>query len=172
MVTIARLATSGGVRAPLAHLADQVFLDITRELRAQGMRRKVIADMFGITLRAYHARVQRLQESATDRDKSLWQAVYQHMAEHPGTRVSSFNQRCRRDNPATVASIVRDLQSAGLVQAEGLGKALTLVDRERTSGDLKAFEVLVWSLVYRHGPLSRSALEKLVPSSTMSIRMY
>ena len=31
-VLIAQLATSGGVRAPLAHVANQVFLDLSREL--------------------------------------------------------------------------------------------------------------------------------------------
>src|SRR5262245_33808399 len=48
MVFIAQLATAGGVRAPLAHVADQVFLDLTRELQNQGVTKKVIADMFGM----------------------------------------------------------------------------------------------------------------------------
>ena len=42
---IAQLATSAGIRAPLAHLADQVFLDLGRELEQQGLSRKVVADM-------------------------------------------------------------------------------------------------------------------------------
>ena len=32
MVLIAELATTGGVRAPLAHVADKVFMDLVREL--------------------------------------------------------------------------------------------------------------------------------------------
>ena len=32
MVFIAQLATAGGVRAPLVHVASQVFLDLTGEL--------------------------------------------------------------------------------------------------------------------------------------------
>jgi len=36
MVFTAQLATAGGVRAPLASLANQVFRDLTRELRNQG----------------------------------------------------------------------------------------------------------------------------------------
>lgn len=35
-VLIAQLATRGGVRAPLAHLANQVFLELAKELQAQG----------------------------------------------------------------------------------------------------------------------------------------
>ena len=34
------------VRAPLAHVANQVFLDLANELEAQGVSRKVSADMF------------------------------------------------------------------------------------------------------------------------------
>jgi hypothetical protein len=50
---IAQLATSAGIRAPLAHLADQVFLELAREIEQQGVSKKVAADMFGIALRSY-----------------------------------------------------------------------------------------------------------------------
>jgi hypothetical protein len=40
VVFLAQLATSGGVRAPLAHIADQVFLEPTRELNEQGSPRR------------------------------------------------------------------------------------------------------------------------------------
>ena len=62
-VLIAQLATSGGVRAPLAHVANQVFLDLANELESQGVSRKVSADMFGMALRAYIRKVRRLSES-------------------------------------------------------------------------------------------------------------
>ena len=52
-VLIAQLATSGGIRAPLSHVANQVFVDLARELEEQGVSRKVSADMFGMALRAY-----------------------------------------------------------------------------------------------------------------------
>src|ERR1041384_3528070 len=74
-VLIAQLATSGGVRAPLAHVANQVFLDLSRELDAQGVSRKVSADMFGMALRSYLRRIQGLSESTTDRGRTLWEAV-------------------------------------------------------------------------------------------------
>ena len=36
-VLIAQLSTSSGIRAPLAHVADQVFLELAREIEAQGV---------------------------------------------------------------------------------------------------------------------------------------
>ena len=75
-VLIAQLATSGGARAPLAHVANQVFLDLATELEAHGIGRKVGADMFGLALRSYQRKIQRLSESATQRGRSLWEAVF------------------------------------------------------------------------------------------------
>ena len=49
-VLIAQISTSAGIRAPLAHVADQVFLDLAREIERQGVRQKVVADMFGVAL--------------------------------------------------------------------------------------------------------------------------
>jgi hypothetical protein len=70
-VLIAQLATTAGIRAPLAHLADEVFLTLSEELEGQGVSRKVVADMFGMALRSYQRRVQRLRESATVAGKTL-----------------------------------------------------------------------------------------------------
>jgi hypothetical protein len=61
-VLIAQVATAAGVRAPLAHVAEHVFLDLVREIERQGVARKVVADMFGLALRSYQRRVQRLSE--------------------------------------------------------------------------------------------------------------
>lgn len=47
MVFTAQLATAGGVRVPLASLANQILLDLANELRHQGLKHSVIADMFG-----------------------------------------------------------------------------------------------------------------------------
>lgn len=80
-VLVAQLATSGGARAPLAHVANQVFLDLARELEGQGVGRKVSADMFGMALRSYQRKLQRLNESSTDEGKSLWQAVLDFLTE-------------------------------------------------------------------------------------------
>jgi hypothetical protein len=59
-VLIAQLSTAGGVRSPLAHVADQVFVSLAREIESQGVGRKVAADMFGLALRTYQKKIQRL----------------------------------------------------------------------------------------------------------------
>src|ERR1051325_1799401 len=82
-VLIAQLATSGGLRAPLAHVAGQVFADLSAELEREGVPKKVSADMFGLALRTYQRRTQRVHQSQTDRGRSLWQAVLDYIAEHP-----------------------------------------------------------------------------------------
>src|SRR5690349_24364616 len=66
-ILIAQLATTGGTRAPLAHVAHQVFLDLVHELERQGVSKKVSADMFGLGLRTYQRKIQRFAESATDK---------------------------------------------------------------------------------------------------------
>ncbi|HEX3597255.1 MAG TPA: hypothetical protein VHU80_19235, partial [Polyangiaceae bacterium] len=81
-VLIAQLSTSAGIRAPLAHVADQVFLDLASEIEAQGVARKVAADMFGLALRSYQKKVQRLTESATVRERTLWEVVLGYLSEH------------------------------------------------------------------------------------------
>src|SRR5689334_2366568 len=78
-ILIAQLATSGGTRAPLAQVASQVFLDLVHELERQGVSRKVSADMFGLGLRTYQRKIQRLSESSTDRGRSLWVAVLDYV---------------------------------------------------------------------------------------------
>src|SRR6188474_3315046 len=72
---IVRLATARGIRAPLAQIANQVFLDLVAELERQGVSRKVSADMFGLGLRTYRRKIQRLSESSTERGRSLWEIV-------------------------------------------------------------------------------------------------
>src|SRR5690348_16898574 len=81
MVLIAQLATTAGVRTPLAHLAGHVFLDLTQAIEQQGVGRKVVADMFGLALRSYQQKVERLSESATGRGVTLWEAVQRYLAE-------------------------------------------------------------------------------------------
>src|SRR6185436_10402738 len=76
MVLIAQLSTADGVRSPLSHVADEVFIALVHELEHQGVGKKVIADMFGLALRSYQQKVQRLSESATRRGRTLWEAVH------------------------------------------------------------------------------------------------
>jgi hypothetical protein len=163
-VLIAQLATTGGVRAPIAHLANQVFLDLAEELEAQGVSRKVGADMFGMALRAYLRKIQRLSESSTEHGKSLWEAVYDFLRNRPFVARSEVSARFSGDDETLVRGVLHDLTENGLVFQTGTGAEAVLraatddeLGQMRKLTDGRADE-LVWALVYHHGPISEEAL--------------
>lgn len=102
MVLIAQVATTAGGRTPLTRVADQVFRDLTAALEEQGVRRKVVADMFGMALRSYQQKVRRLNESASETGRSLWEVVYEHVADEQVVPRVALLARFRRDDPASV----------------------------------------------------------------------
>lgn len=119
---IAQLATSTGIRAPLANLADQVFLELAKEIEQQGVTRKVAADMFGMALRSYRRKVNRLRESVTFSEKTLWQAVLEHIGEHGPLTRSQVLQAFKRDDEADVIAVLGDLVASGLLYCTGRGR--------------------------------------------------
>jgi hypothetical protein len=164
-VLIAQLCTAAGVRAPMAQIADQVFLGLSRELEAQGVGRKVAADMFGLALRSYQKKVQRLTESETQRDKTLWEAVIDYIREQGSVPRRRIFERFARDDEDAVAAILADLVANGLAYSTGRGGSAlfgltSAIDQERLAGeDLRAtLPAMVWLLVYREGPLDKTAL--------------
>ncbi len=166
-VLIAQLATSGGLRAPLAHVAGQVFVELAAELEREGVTKKVSADMFGLALRTYQRRTQRLDPSQTDRGRSLWEAVFDHIAQHELMTREQVLERFRRDDPRSVRGVLRDLTESGLVFASGRGSRvvyrMTTPD-ERTEmrrTDRAGVEALVWSLIFRDGPIAFERLLEL-----------
>ncbi len=134
-VLIAQLSTAAGIRAPLAHIADQVFLELAQEIERQGVGRKVVADMFGMALRTYQKRVQRLGESASARGRTLWQAVHDFLGEHGAVRRKQIEERFRHDSADDLGAVLNDLVASGLVYATGRGsnatyRALTASERD------------------------------------------
>src|SRR5512140_3413807 len=105
-VLIAQLATSRGSRAPLAQVANQVFLDLVSELERQGVSRKVSADMFGLGLRTYQRKIQRLTESSTDRGRSLWEAILDYVCAEKMVTRSSIQMRFARDDEVQVRGVL------------------------------------------------------------------
>jgi hypothetical protein len=162
MVFIAQLATSGGVRAPLAHVADQVFLDLTNELQNQGVTKKVIADMFGMALRTYHRRVQETRQSRTDVGRTVWEAVLEFIRESEPVSGSEVQRRFVHDDAEVVSGVLHDLVNSGLTFRSGRGdgavyRAAAEADfAVANGGGSDAAEWLVWLTVYRRGPLSLS----------------
>jgi DNA-binding MarR family transcriptional regulator len=120
-VLIAQLATSRGVRAPLAQIANQVFMDLVRELERQGVSRKVSAAMFGLGLRTYRRKIQRLSESSTERGRSLWEAVLEYIRDHELSTRREILTRFSGDDEAQIRSVLRDLRESELIFSSGSG---------------------------------------------------
>jgi hypothetical protein len=170
-VLIAQLATSGGVRAPLAHVANQVFLELTRELEAQGVSRKVSADMFGMALRSYLRRIQGLSESSSVRGKTLWEAVLAYLSQDQVRSRGQVFARFSHDDQELVRSVLHDLTESGLLFASGSGQdqvyRATTKAEQLQMGQLAAsagFDELLWAFIYREGPASRDELEAFATS--------
>ncbi len=175
-VLVAQLATSGGLRAPLAHIANEVFLDVARGLEAQGVSRKVSADMFGMALRAYVRKVQRLEESTTDQGRSLWNAVYRFLQESGVVSRDDVVRRFSRDDEVVIRGMLRDLTESGLVFVTGSGaqtsyRAATSDELERAhrAGDGAADELL-WAFVFSEGSVGFDRLRRLRGLTTQDLQ--
>lgn len=168
-VLIAQLATSAGGRASLSQTADQVFASLVNELKEQGLGNKLIADMFGLSLRTYHNKMRRLSESSTEQGESLWMAVLQFVREKRTVTRDEVVERFRRDDERSVRSVLGDLVTSGMAFSKGSGGRTTYRAVEAEEYDAvddrqqaQALVNLVWISVARHGPLRRSRLAQLV----------
>ncbi len=174
MVMVARLATTGGIRSPLAHLADQVFGDVTAALRTQGVKHAVIADMFGLGLRTYHAKVKRLDLATTSSSKTIWQAVVDYVLEQKIVTRGALLQRFRQEDPLAVLGIVNDLTRSGWLYRKGeetqtVYRVAEGEDLIKTAPDeAEGLQSLVWILVRQHGPISKDELATKLPSVAAS----
>jgi hypothetical protein len=153
-VLIAQLSTAAGVRAPLSRVADQVFLDLAREIQAQGVSRKVAADMFGLALRTYQTKVQRLTQSSTERDRTLWEGLLAFVAEHGPVSRKRLFEHFERDDPTSIGAVLNDLTQSGLVErAKSRSGAVFRVpaaaERKSSPPRGEALAALVWVAVYR-----------------------
>ncbi|HVU00646.1 MAG TPA: hypothetical protein VHE30_02810 [Polyangiaceae bacterium] len=167
-VLVAQLATSGGLRAPLVGVANQVFLELAEELDRQGVSRKVSADMFGLALRGYQRRLQRLTESRTDRGRTLWESVLAFLGDGRLRTRQDVLSRFGGDDETIVRGVLHDLVESGLVFTTGTGPdALHRIATQAELGeganllDGRGVDELVWVTVFREGPLDRSSLERL-----------
>src|SRR5262245_6590404 len=163
MVLIAQVSTASGQRAPLSQVADRVFLDLVHELERQQVGKKVIADMFGLALRSYQQKVQRLGESATDRGQTLWSAIFGHVRDGGVVTKSQVLLRFAKDDEGSVRGILTDLVESGLVYQSGRGDAALfrttdVEDWSRATGAEDARTLVAWLLVYRLAPASLEQL--------------
>lgn len=120
-VLIAQLSTAAGIRAPLSKIADQVFVELSRELSEQGVPRRIAAGMFGLPLRSYQKKLRRLQESQTHAGQTLWESVFSFVSERRHVRRDEVESHFRRDGEKEVGAVLNDLVVSGLVTQAGRG---------------------------------------------------
>ena len=141
-----------------------------RELETQGLRQKVIADMFGLAQRSFQKKVNRLSESATDTGRSLWEALLLYLQERELVTRAEVFRRFRHDDEAMVRGVLGDLVDTGLVFKTGRGHGVAY--RAATDADLGLLSraeqregavALTWITVYRGGPVSLASLAALLP---------
>lgn len=156
-VLIAQLSTTAGIRAPLAHLADEVFLTLSQELENQGVSRKVVADMFGVALRSYQRRVQRLRESATVSGKTLWESILEYLQTEGRATRRALLDRFANDDPEAIGAVLNDLVNSALISRTGNGAATVFTvtpDEARKllarEGKLETASAMVWLDLCRH----------------------
>lgn len=175
-VLIAQLATTAGGRATLASTADQVFLSLVNELKHQGLSNKVIADMFGLALRTYHNRLQRLAESRSFQGRSVWEAVYEFVREEGPVTRTRVLARFFRDEPQQVRAVLADLVNSQLLARSGRGEATTfrvLAEEEIPRSEPPALEricCLLLVAIHRFGPLPATELTGLVPVDAVDMQ--
>jgi hypothetical protein len=167
---LAHVATSGGERRQLAHAANEVFLGLVDELKRQGLGTRVIADMFGMALRTYHDKVQRLSESRTYRGRSLWEAVLEFIEGRGPVARKDVLERFRYDDPTVVKSVLKDLVEGEMTFRTGKGdQAIYRAARPDEVPSAKAFDdtervaTFVWVMLNRHEPVSLDDLAELLP---------
>ncbi len=164
-ILIAQLATAGRARAPLALIAGQVFSDLVSELERQGVSRQVTADMFGLSLRTFQRKMQRMEESSTELGRSTWEAVLEFIRSREFVSRNEILAKFARDDDAQVKSVLRDLRESRFVLSSGSGPGT--VYRAATEEELgtlfrlqgtEGLEELLWTLVYREGPITLAEL--------------
>jgi hypothetical protein len=176
MVFIAQLATSGGVRAPVAQVANQVFLNLSTELQSQGVSKKVIADMFGMALRTYHRKVRSCRQSQTEHGRSVWEVVLEFIGQQEPVVAADIHRRFAQDDPEVVTGVLSDLVGSGLVYRAG--RADRAVFRTAAAADFAkadegapdAWDWLVWLTVYRNGPVTQAEVEQHLRATTEQCR--
>lgn len=152
-VLLAQLSTAAGVRTPLSTVADQVFVELARELERQGVSKKVAADMFGLALRSYQTKVQRLRVSRSKRDRTLWEGILAQTQEGPKSR-SEIVDHFRADDPANIRAILSDLVRSGLIEKIGSTQEPIYQVAQRSSPEQheispEALRAVVWVAIYR-----------------------
>lgn len=152
---IVDLALVGQAPVHLGHLSDLFFQSLDRRLRGHHQKSQpVAADLFGLPLRTYQHRVRATARSATQRELTLWEAVYRHVRDHDQVTRGELETRFCRENPTQLRSIVHDLIHSGLVLTAGRGDSTVYQANRRvrlgSEEDPDVDAQLTWVAVYEH----------------------
>jgi hypothetical protein len=176
-VLIAQLSTAAGLRSPLSHVADQVFLSLAQEIERQGVSRKIVADMFGLALRTYQRKVQRLEESASASGRTLWEAMLEYLGESGPARRDHVLQRFRHDDELAVSAVLNDLVTTGLVYSSGRGDnavygVTSEADRRALTSDdvIDSLALMLWGIVFRNTGITTRELVAQVRTDEGQVR--
>ncbi len=174
-VLIAQLSTAAGLRSPLSQIADQVFLELSRELEQQGVRQKVVADMFGLALRSYQVKRKRLSEGDDESAATLWQALFADLSEKSSTR-QELERRHRLHTPRHIGATLQDMVKSGLAYSSGQGPDTIYgitSDSDRQHLDQqqseRALSNLIWYLAASGSANTRLAIEQQVRASAQEV---
>lgn len=164
-VLIAALAAAPGRRAPLAHVANEIFLSLSAELRRQNLPARVIADMFGLALSSYREKVRRLRATASSSGRSLWEAVLAHIKSHPDISRGEVLDAFSGDDELTVRSVLNELVDTRLVYCTGRrdGTRYHARSLEETANRVqdaeRSLDLVVWMAICRRAPATRADIE-------------
>lgn len=116
---LAQLADAGGSRAPLSHVAAQVFVELTEELERMGVSRRVSADMFGLGARTHRRKLQRIGAllPGIPLRESVLEFVRAGQIVFHSDVIAHFTQADETD----VSTTLRELCEAGSIIAMGRG---------------------------------------------------
>lgn len=176
-VLVAQLSTAAGIRAPLAHVVDEVFVSLAREIEAQGVGRKVAADMFGVALRTYQKKLRRLTESVTQRERTLWEALLDYITDAGSVSRRDLLRRFAGDGEREVIAVLADLVSSGLVHAAGRGTGsvygvTTDVERRMLAdaADVESIAAFAWIAVRATPGMTRTELAEFLRVELGTVR--
>jgi len=120
--------------------------------------------MFGMALRSYQKKMQRLAESVSERDRTLWEAVLELIGNEAPTR-ERLLERFKYDGEREVAAVLNDLIRSGLVFTTGAEETAiygvtseSIRNAMRKHNDIDSLANIVWFKVFRGEAETRSEL--------------
>lgn len=142
MRLVARIATLDGNRAPLASVLDQAFVDLVDALQERGLSQKVIADMFGMSLRAFQGRLQRHGERGLQPGSTLWEELYGFVQERGKVLRAQVLTKFGDRDEMIVRSVLKDLVESGLIFQAGRGDGTIYISGRRAAMRVDTVDVV------------------------------